>query len=55
MKSNEELNALKNEYNSLKAKLAELSDEELTQVTGGSVPPLPPAKTKGLIEGGYSP
>ena len=36
MKTNEELNALKNEVETLNKKLAELSEEELEQVTGGS-------------------
>ena len=36
MKSKEELNALKEEVKTLNKKLAELTEEELTQVTGGS-------------------
>ena len=36
MKTKEELNALKEEVETLNAKLAELTDEELEQVTGGS-------------------
>lgn len=36
MKTNEELNALKNEFINLNAKLAELNVEELEQVTGGN-------------------
>ena len=36
MKSKEELNALKEEVETLNKKLAELSDEELAQVTGGA-------------------
>lgn len=36
MKTKEELNALKNEVEVLNAKLAELTEEELAQVTGGS-------------------
>ena len=35
MKSKEELNALKEEVETVSRKLAELTDEELTQVTGG--------------------
>lgn len=35
MKTKEELNALKNEVKTLNAKLAELSEDELDQVTGG--------------------
>ena len=38
MKSKEELNALKNEVETLNKKLAELSEEELAQVTGGILP-----------------
>ena len=37
MKTKEELNALKEEVETLKKKLAELSDEELRQVSGGIV------------------
>ena len=37
MKTKEELNALKNEVKALNKKLAELNEEELAQVTGGSV------------------
>ena len=35
MKSNEELNALKEEVETVSRKLAELTDEELAQVSGG--------------------
>ena len=35
MKTKEELNALKNEVKDLNAKLAELSEDELKQVSGG--------------------
>ena len=35
MKTREELNALKEEVETLKGKLAELTDEELAQVSGG--------------------
>ena len=38
MKTKEELNALKEEVETLNKKLAELTDEELEQVTGGLVP-----------------
>ena len=39
MKTKEELNALKNEVKALNKKLAELTEEELAQVSGGiSVP-----------------
>ena len=38
MKTNEELNALKEEVEALNKKLAELTDEELAQVSGGLVP-----------------
>ena len=36
MKTVEELNALKEEVETLNKKLAELSEEELSQVSGGS-------------------
>ena len=35
MKTNEELNALKEESEALNTKLAELTEEEMEQVTGG--------------------
>ena len=38
MKTKEELNAIKKEVEALNRKLAELTDEELTQVTGGLIP-----------------
>ena len=38
MKTKEELNALKEEVETMSRKLAELTDEELEQVTGGIVP-----------------
>ena len=38
MKTKEELNALKEEVETLKKKLAELSEEELAQVSGGLAP-----------------
>lgn len=37
MKTKEELNALKAEVAALSARLAELSDDELRQVTGGRI------------------
>ena len=39
MKTKEELNALKEEVEALNNKLAELSDEELQQVAGGTASP----------------
>ncbi len=36
MKTKEELEQIKEEYSELNNKLAELSEDELTQVTGGS-------------------
>ena len=39
MKTKEELNALKEEVETLNRKLHELTDEELEQVTGGDMPP----------------
>ena len=38
MKTKEELNALKEEVETLNEKLHELTDEELEQVTGGALP-----------------
>ena len=46
MKTIEELKALKEEVETLNKKLAELSDEELAQVTGGTLHPH-------IIVGGY--
>ena len=40
MKTKEELNALKEEVETLNEKLAELTDEELAQVSGGGNVPL---------------
>ena len=37
MKTKEELNALKEEVENVNKKLAELTDEELAQVTGGGI------------------
>ena len=39
MKTKEELNALKEEVETLNKKLAELSEEELKQVAGGKIVP----------------
>ena len=39
MKTKEELNALKEEVETLNKKLAELSEEELEQVAGGFIEP----------------
>lgn len=48
MKTKEELNVLKSELDSLNKKLAELSDEEMSFVTGGTdlstAPELPATK-----------
>ena len=41
MKTKEELNALKEEVETVSRKLHELTDEKLAQVAGGSVPVLP--------------
>ena len=38
MKTKEELNALKEEVETLNKKLAELTEEELAQVSGGGLP-----------------
>ena len=38
MKTKEELNALKEEVETVNKKLAELTEEELAQVTGGRIP-----------------
>ena len=43
MKTKDELNTLKGEVEALGKKLAELNEEELKQVTGGFIPPYPPA------------
>ena len=45
MKTKEELNALKEEVNSVNEKLKELTPEELEQVTGGATGP----KVAGVI------
>lgn len=38
MKTREELNAIREEYDNLNRKLRELTEEELEQVTGGLIP-----------------
>ena len=66
-KTQEELNALKEEVETLNKKLHELTEEELAQVTGGNdgmdtvslrfsgkVVPLPEAKSKKEKDGGYA-
>ena len=52
MKTKEELNALKEEVETLNAKLAELTDEELEQVTGGEAIKAPLNMTKCPFCGG---
>ena len=52
MKTKEELNALKEEIESLSKKLTELTEDELTQVAGGWTYWLP-EKDAGII-GGHS-
>ena len=47
MKTPEELTALREEVEAMNAKLAELSEEELAEVTGGNLPYDP--QTKKLI------
>ena len=44
MKTKEELNVLKEEVKALNKKLAELSEDELKEVTGGTAPELPATK-----------
>ena len=43
MKTKEELNALKEEVDTLNKKLAELSEDELKQITGGVTPGITPS------------
>ena len=52
MKTQEELSALKDEVNGLKTKLAELTEDELEQVTGGLIPIIF-AQTQGMGENDY--
>ena len=55
MKTKEELNALKREVESLKRKLAELTEDELMQVAGGDAKARGPARGKRvLIADGYN-
>ena len=51
MKTDEELNALKEEVETVSKKLHELSEEELTQVSGGAVPPDGPVIEPGGLAG----
>ena len=53
MKTKEELNALKEEVEALNRKLAALNEDELAQVTGGFIPPLPRAENpfQGISDG----
>ena len=55
MKAKEELNALKEEVEALNKKLAELTEEELTQVTGGVSLTIPNEPLEGLAQAGLSP
>ena len=48
MKTKEELNALKEEVETLNKKLAELTDEELAQVSGGGDVPRDPRPKRDL-------
>ena len=54
-KTQEELNQLKTEYQTLNNKLAELSEEELEQVTGGVSLAIPNEPLEGLAQAGLSP
>lgn len=47
MKTNEELDALRNEIEDMNRRLQELTSEELKQVTGGFIPPYPPIRKVG--------
>ena len=53
MKTPEELNALKEEVEALNKKLAELNEDELAQINGGLIPPLPRADNPfhGIFDG----
>lgn len=55
MKTKEELNQLKIEYQTLSNKLAELSEEELELVTGGVSLTIPNEPLEGLSQAGLSP
>ena len=51
MKTKDELNALKEEIKDLNKKLAELTEEELTQVSGGALePPVGPVLDTSVLE-----
>lgn len=52
-KTQEELNVLKKEYETLTTKLQELTEDELKLVTGGTAPPLPATELdiSGLFNG----
>ena len=50
MKTKEELNALKEEVETVNKKLAELTEEELAQVAGGLDPRRPRPKMKPTTE-----
>ena len=67
MKTKEELNAIKEDVETLNNKLNELTEEELAQVSGGNAGsdierlrfsgkpvPLPEAKSKKETDGGYA-
>ena len=53
MKTKEELNALKEEVETLNEKLAELTEEELKQVSGGLGPSIGKKKKLYCVECGY--
>ena len=52
MKTKEELNALKEEVETVNKKLAELTEEELAQVSGGFLP-VPPGPLADASEYGF--
>ena len=54
-KTQEELNALKEELEALNKKLAELSEEELAQVSGGFIPAIPIGQAETPIGSGPKP
>lgn len=55
MKTKKELNEIKEEWESLNRKLAELTNEELSQVSGGLIPPFPPCASgeDGVFKGHF--
>ena len=53
MKTKEELNAIKEEVEAMNKKLAELTEEELKQVSGGLGPSLMKMKKLYCVECGY--